>query len=101
MRKLLSVIAVTCLFASTAFAADAAKGEYGNHCAWGLTMGKQVMTDCKINWTDTATHKTYCFSSEEAKTNWAKDTAGGIAKATTEFSKVAAGGAAHGATHKN
>lgn len=101
MRKLLSVIAVTCLFASTAFAADAAKGEYGNHCAWGLTMGKQVMTDCKINWTDAATKKTYCFSSEEAKSNWAKDTHGSLAKADAEFSKVAGGEHAATTTHKN
>ncbi len=98
MRKLISALAVTLLVASTAFAADtAAKGEYANHCAWGLTMGKQVPTDCKINWKDTA-GKTYCFSTEQAKADWAKDTKGAVAKADTEFAKVAKTEGTH-ATH--
>lgn len=96
MRKVISALAVTLLAAGTAFAADTATpgtvhGEFGNQCAYGLTMGKQVMTDCKINWQDPTTHKTYCFSSEEAKTNWAKDVKSNIAKADTTFGKVAGG----------
>ena len=93
MRKLLSAIAVTLLVASTAFAADTAtapiKGEYGNNCAWGVTQGKTVHTDCSVNWVDTTTHKTYCFSTQEAKASWAKDTKASITKADAEYPKVA------------
>lgn len=75
------------LISATAFAAPTT-GEYGNHCAYGLTRGKVVDTDCKINWQDTATKKTYCFSSEEMKKEFAKDTAGNIKKADIEYAKV-------------
>ncbi|MDZ4786063.1 MAG: hypothetical protein SGJ02_08310 [bacterium] len=67
---------------------SAVTGEYGNHCAMGLTMGKQVSTDCSINWVDTASKKTYCFSSKEMMEQWAKDTKANEAKATAEFHKV-------------
>ena len=96
MKKIvISLAAVAMAFSvSSAFAADAATGEYGNHCAMGLTMGKEVKTDCKINWQDTATHKTYCFSSEEMKADWAKDTKANIAKADEAFKHTMAKGAA-------
>ncbi len=88
MKKIvISLAAVAMMFGvSSAFAAD---GEYAGHCAQGLTMGKQVQTDCKISWQDTATHKNYCFSSEAMKADWAKDTKANIAKADAAFAKVA------------
>ena len=87
MKKIVAGAIASLFVAGVAFAAPTA-GEFGNHCAWGLTMGKQVATDCKINWTDEKTHKTYCFSSDEAKTSWAKDVAGNEQKASTEYSKI-------------
>jgi hypothetical protein len=87
MKKIVAAAIASLLVAGSAFASPTT-GEYGNHCAWGLTMGKQVATDCKINWTDSTSHKTYCFSSDEAKTNWAKDTTTNTKKADAEFSKV-------------
>ena len=90
MKKGLILIAST-LIASAAFAADnhADMGQYGNHCAYGLTMGKQVPTDCHVNWVDPASHKKYCFLNEENKANWAKDTATNIKKANEEYTKLA------------
>ncbi len=100
MKKFLLASFVCCAFgASSAFAATGATGEYGNHCAWGLTMGKQVMTDCKINWKDSASNKTYCFSNEEAKSHWAKDTKTNITKANSEYAKISTKGHEHPATH--
>lgn len=43
----------------------AKQAEYGDECAWGLSQGKHVMTDCSINMTR-ADGKTYCFSSDKA-----------------------------------
>jgi hypothetical protein len=87
MKNIVAAAVASLLVAGSAFAAPTT-GEYGNHCAWGLTMGKQVATDCKINWTDSTSHKTYCFSTDEAKGNWAKDTTANTKKADAEFSKV-------------
>lgn len=91
MKKAIIAFVASVLIAAPAFAAttDATKGEFGNHCAYGLTMGKQVMTDCKINWVDKG--KTYCFSSEEAKANFAKDAAANVKKAEEGFAKASAG----------
>ncbi len=94
MKKLIiSVISFSVLFISGSAFAETAKpgamtGEFGNHCAMGLTMGKQVTTDCTINWKDPANDKTYCFSSEDMKTQWAKNTTSNEAKATAEYSKI-------------
>lgn len=91
MKKIILGLAVAGLFVvPSAFAAPATsptQGEFGNHCAMGLVMGKQVKTDCSINWKDTA-GKTYCFSSEQMKQEWSKNTATNISKAGSEFTKL-------------
>jgi YHS domain-containing protein len=64
-------------------------GEYDNMCTMGLAMGKEVATDCSIN-ADIG-GKTYCFGSQEAKTEFMKDPEGNLAKAQTFYSKKKAG----------
>lgn len=81
-RALLAAMLMSCLSAGTA---TAATGEYGGHCAYGLTTGQEVKTDCKINWTDPATKKMYCFSSEQAKTSWAADVKNNMVRADAGF----------------
>lgn len=74
----------------SAFAAEPAEGthgEFGNNCAQGLATGHVVPTDCKVNWTDAATKKVYCFSSEASKTEFAKDVAGNEKKANDSYAK--------------
>jgi YHS domain-containing protein len=70
-------------------AALAVSGEYDNMCTMGLAMGKEVATDCSIN-ADIG-GKTYCFGSQEAKTEFMKDPEGNLAKAQTFYSKKKAG----------
>jgi YHS domain-containing protein len=70
-------------------AALAVSGEYDNMCTMGLAMGKEVATDCSIN-ADIG-GKTYCFGSQEAKTEFMKDPEGNLAKAQTYYSKKKAG----------
>lgn len=62
-----------------ATSAIAATGEYDNMCAMGLALGKEVKTDCTIN--GQIDGKTYCFGSEDAKTEFMKDPKGNLAKA--------------------
>lgn len=97
MKKLIAALLVVG-FASVVNAETPANttvtGEFGNHCAYGLTSGMQVKTDCSINW-KSPSNKTYCFSTEEAKASWAKDAAANEAKATAEFGKIS-GTPAHG-----
>ncbi len=92
MKKVILLTIVISFFAVNAMAISKTSGEYGNHCAMGLVKGLQVATDCSINWTDTSTHKTYCFSSEAMKSEWA---------ANTKHFITAADGAYAGITAKN
>ncbi len=55
-------------------AALAATGEFNNMCTEGLSLGKDVQTDCSIN--ALLDGKTYCFGSDQAKTDFMKDPKG-------------------------
>jgi hypothetical protein len=65
---------------------SAAKGEFGDLCATGLAMGKEVATDCSINLV--AGDKTYCFSGEKPKQMFMDDQANMTMKAEETFKKV-------------
>lgn len=89
MKRISLLVGTAVLFAAPAFAAEhGMKGEFGDHCAMGLVKGMQVTTDCSIHMMDNNTHKTYCFSSEEMKTEFEKDSAANIKKAEEEFAKI-------------
>ncbi|MEO5861698.1 MAG: hypothetical protein ABIQ03_04470 [Burkholderiales bacterium] len=64
-------------------AAFAAKGEYGDMCVTGLSMGKEVPTDCSVNMVMDG--KTLCFSSEKAKEMFMKDQKAMLMKADENF----------------
>ena len=64
-------------------AALAVTGEFDNMCTEGLALGKDIQTDCKIN--TTIGGKTYCFGSEQAKTDFMKDPNGNMAKAQAYY----------------
>jgi YHS domain-containing protein len=66
-------------------AALAATGEFDNMCAEGLSLGKDIKTDCKIN--TTIEGKTYCFGSEQAKKDFMKDPKANLAKAQSYYNK--------------
>jgi len=78
-----SAIAIAFLF-GLATAAMAATGEFDNMCTEGLALGKDVPTDCSVN--TTIEGKTYCFGSEEAKTEFMKDPKANLAKAEEYYS---------------
>ena len=71
-------------FIGMATAALAVTGEYDNMCTMGLAMGKDIKTDCSIN--GQIGGKTYCFGSEEAKTEFMKNPEGNLAKAQAYYS---------------
>lgn len=66
-------------------AAYAVTGQFDNMCAEGLALGKEIKTDCKVN--TTFEGKTYCFGSEQAKTDFMKDPKANLAKAEAYYSK--------------
>jgi YHS domain-containing protein len=66
-----------------AMAAIAATGEFDNMCSWGLANGKEVKTDCSVN--ATIKGKTYCFSNEQAKTEFMKNPDANLAKAVSVY----------------
>jgi hypothetical protein len=68
---------------ATAFAA---KGEYGDMCVTGLSMGKEVPTDCSVNMVMDG--KTLCFSGEKAKEMFMKDQNAMLMKADENFAKM-------------
>src|SRR3954464_1621942 len=63
-------------------AALAATGEFDNMCTEGLALGKDIKTDCSVN--AVVKGETYCFGSEQAKTDFMKDPEGNLAKAQTD-----------------
>ena len=65
------------------FATAAIAGEFDNQCSWGLANSKHVKTDCSVN--AAIKGKTYCFSSEQAKTDFMKDPGANLAKAATFY----------------
>ena len=91
MKSKLIASTIAFLIAVPALAED--KGEFGNHCAFGLTRGNMMDTPCTITTTDAQSGKTYCFSTENAKKEWLKDPAGNPIKATESYAKL---GANHG-----
>ena len=66
--------------ATTAFAVT---GEFDNMCAQGLATGQKIGTDCSIN--AQIEGKTYCFGSEQAKTEFMKDPKANLAKAQATY----------------
>jgi YHS domain-containing protein len=59
----LSLAAALALGSTAAFAAT----QFEKHCAWGLSQGKKVKTDCSDFITDNRSGKTYCFSNNQVK----------------------------------
>jgi YHS domain-containing protein len=81
------IAAVVLALASLSAAAEE-KRQFDATCAYGLSeYNVEVRTDCKINWQDAATGKTYCFSKEEAKQEFLKDPKANIARAETAYAK--------------
>jgi YHS domain-containing protein len=73
-------------FCAISALAYAAKGEFGDLCALGLTMGKEVKTDCAVN--EMVGGKTYCFSSADAKGKFMTDPSAMVSKAEQNFVKM-------------
>ena len=71
------------LLLGLASAALAAAGEFNNMCTEGLALGKDINTDCSVN--AVIDGKTYCFGSEQAKTDFMKDPKGNMAKAQAYY----------------
>ena len=87
MKKLFVIAALGLAVVPSAFAD--AKGEFDGLCAYGLTKGMDVKTDCSINWTDPSTSRKYCFSSAAAKSSWSADTRGNLGRAEASYRALA------------
>jgi YHS domain-containing protein len=85
MRMLIVALALSL----ASFAAVAAENQFGATCAYGLSeYGVEVKTDCKINWQDPASGKTFCFSKEEARQEFLKNPEANIKKAEATYAKL-------------
>ena len=70
-------------------AALAAEQEFDQNCANGLAeFGVKFKTNCKVNWSDPDSGKTYCFSSEAARESFLRDPAANICKAQQMYSEL-------------
>lgn len=78
MKYLSSLILAVCFATTTAV--QGAEAEFGKNCALGLTMQKQIPTDCSVSWVSD-NGKVYCFSNEDAKTEFLKDVGANVSKA--------------------
>ena len=82
MIKTIVTSALTGAFA-LGLATAAIAGEFDNMCSWGLANSKKVLTDCSVN--AAIKGKTYCFSNEQAKTEFMKDPDANLAKASLYY----------------
>ncbi|MEP7228346.1 MAG: hypothetical protein ABI785_13340 [Gemmatimonadales bacterium] len=65
MRALSTLVTGALLLgASVAMANEGGRGEFGEQCAYGLSQGQKVMTDCSINFVNDRGTK-LCFSSQK------------------------------------
>lgn len=83
--KLVKTYIATAILASSSLA-FAAMGEFADNCAFGMSIGKAVKTDCSI--AEKIGGKNYCFSSEEAKATFMKDPNALLAKAQENWTKL-------------
>jgi YHS domain-containing protein len=67
-----------------ATAAYAVTGQFNNMCAEGLALHKEIKTNCSVN--AAYKGKTYCFGSEQAKTDFMKNPEANLKKAETYYS---------------
>ena len=80
---------VAVVLAVASLSAIAADKQFGATCAYGLSeYGVEVKTDCKINWQDPVSGKTFCFSKEEAKQEFLKNPEANIRKAEVTYAKL-------------
>jgi YHS domain-containing protein len=82
---LIADVTATSLNRTDRWVTTSSAGEYDNMCTMGLAMGKDIQTDCSIN--GVIGGKTYCFGSEEAKTEFMKAPEANLAKAQAYYSK--------------
>ena len=84
VRGYITSAVASALLLGLATAAMAATGEFNNMCTEGLSLGKDIATDCSIN--AQLQGKTYCFGSKDAMAEFMKDPTGNLAKAQTYYS---------------
>lgn len=83
--KLSKTLLGACLI-TLATASFAGKSEFGDMCATGLAMGKEVPTDCSINMM--IGEKMYCFSGAKPKQMFMDDQAKMLMKAEENFKQM-------------
>lgn len=81
MTKRLATAALL-LFSSTLWA-----GEFGDHCTTDLANGHMMKTACEIH--TLLDGKTYCFGTEQAKSQFMQNPAGTVEKAATFYARNA------------
>lgn len=69
------------------FSSIALAGEFGDHCATGLSDGTMIKTKCEIN--ELYNGKTYCFGSKASREAFLRDPDTTIAKAAAFYAKNA------------
>jgi len=67
-----------------AVAVQAAEPEFNKECAMGLAMKKHIPTDRSVTWT-ADNGKVYCFSNEDARSEFLKAPPAGILRSTPFF----------------
>ncbi len=65
-----------------------ANTQFDKHCAWGLSQGKKVKTDCSDFIADNRTGKVYCFSNNQVKYQFFSNYEDNIKKADKTFGRA-------------
>ena len=86
LKTALRTAAAVVVIAGFSTAAFAVTGEFGDLCTTGLSMHKQIKTDCSVN--ATYNGKTYCFGDQKAELMFFKDPATTLQKAEAYYAEI-------------
>ncbi len=87
MRIAATLLAGAFLVMSSIAFADAGRGEFGGQCAYGLSIGKQIKTDCKVSHQDDRGF-TLCFMNEQVKNKFMSSYDKNLSKARENFGRM-------------
>lgn len=87
MRKLLLITIMPLFFATPSLVTAADYPEFGGRCAMGVVLGKEVKTDCSVDYAGPNGNQ-ICFGNQQAKEDFLKKEQENLRKAFANYGEV-------------
>lgn len=87
MKKLLLISIAPVLFITPPLVLAADYPEFGGRCAMGVVLGKEVKTDCSVDYAGPKGNQ-ICFGNQQAKDDFLKNEEENLRKAFANYDQV-------------